>query len=205
VLGERLREIVLSVYLYNEWRGYTQLEADLIPELERDSGFDADFIAGVRKHAADEKKHYRMFQGWFAARGRMPFAVGPSVGYFGTLSGILVGKRHSASQLVSSSDRFARLCRAVVTTEKRGIHQLDTLLRWRGVREDSRLRRVLEVIRQDEPSHYEPYERWLDRNGYRGPSLPEKLVDWVVHYSIALFFIPALYLNPRLKRLAVYP
>jgi hypothetical protein len=197
----RLKELILSVYLYNEWRGYLQLETDLIPRLERDGRFDPEFVKGVRKHAADEKKHYGMFKGWFKERGRMPYAVGPAVGYFDALFTRLVGP---SSDLVSSPDHFARLCRAVVTTERRGIHQLNGLLGMGFVRTDCRLTRVLEVIRKDEPSHFVPYERWLARNGYAGPSLRERFADCLVHYSIALFVIPVLFLNPRLKRLKQY-
>ncbi len=205
-LTERFRELVISIYLYNEWRGYRQLEQDLLPEIERKGDFDADFVRGVRKHADDEKKHYRMFKGWFAERGTMPYEVGPSVGYFDTMALWLVGKRKTdpASVLTASPDCFARFCRAVVTTERRGIQQLDLMLRWRSVREDARLRRVLEVIRGDEPSHFAPYERWLKTHGYAGPRLREWIVDCVVNYGIAVLIIPALFFNPRLKRLSAY-
>ncbi len=202
-LTDRFRELVLSVYLYNEWRGYRQLEEELIPELERRPEFDRNFVEGVKKHAADEKKHFKMFQGWFAERGKMPYAVGPAVGYFDTLARILVGDT-SPRALASSPDQFARLCRAVVTTEKRGIQQLDTMLKWRAVREDARLTRVLEVIRRDEPSHYGPYEAWLAAHGQRGPRFREKIVDCLVHYGIAVLVVPALFLNPFLRRLASY-
>lgn len=203
---KRLRELVVSVYLYNEWRGYEQLERELIPELERDPRFDANFVEGVRSHAADEKKHYRMFKGWFHERGEMPFAVGPSVGYFDTLVTWLVGMKsqETAADLVARPERFARLCRAVVTTERRGIRQLDGLLRQKFVRQDARLTRVLQTIRLDEPSHFLPYENWLKGNGYRGPSAREKVADWLVHYSIAALVVPFLYFNPRLKRLGAY-
>jgi hypothetical protein len=202
-VADRFRELVLSVYLYNEWRGYRQLEDDLIPNLEGRPEFAGEFLAGVRKHAADERKHYRMFQGWFAERGRMPYAVGPSVAYFDTLASWLVGRSKQPDQMLAP-ERFARLCRAVVTTERRGIQQLDAMLRWRTVREDARLKRVLEVIRVDEPSHYGPYEKWLEANGHRGPRLREKLVDFCVHYGIAVLVLPALFFNPRLKRLTAY-
>lgn len=197
-LTDRFRELVLSVYLYNEWRGYRQLEEDLLPLIER-AGFGSDFVAGVRKHASDEKHHHRMFQGWFAERGVRPYAVGPAVGYFDTLASWLVGD-FSPKALVDRPDRFARLCRAVITTERRGIQQLDAMLKWRAVREDPRLTRILEVIRRDEPSHYGPYERWLEAHGYAGPGLRERAVDFLVHYGIAVLVIPALYFNPFLKR-----
>lgn len=202
----RLRELVLSVYLYNEWRGYVQLETDLIPELEKRPDFDREFVDGVKKHAADERKHYKMFKGWFSEKGVMPFAVSSAVGYFDTLSHLFLGKRSDETSvaLVGNPERFASLCRAVITTEKRGIQQLDMMLKWRSVAEDPRLKRVLEVIRADEPSHFGPYEKWLARHGYAGPSWREKAADCLVHYTIALLIIPALFLDLRLKRLVAY-
>lgn len=194
-LRRRFLDLVISVYLYNEYRGFLQLERDLIPALEKDPTTDPRFLAGVKKHAADERKHYRLFQGWFRSHGRMPFDVGRSIGYFDILVRVLQG----------TPERFASLCRAVVVTEVRGIKQIDWMLRWRVLRRDARLHRIFKVIRRDEPSHYGPYERWLAERGERGPGWWEAAADRVVHWTIAALVIPALFLNPRLRRIRAFP
>ena len=54
---------------------------------------DREFVEAVKKHCADEKKHYGMFKGYFIANGRMPFAVGKSIGYFDALTRVLLGRK----------------------------------------------------------------------------------------------------------------
>jgi hypothetical protein len=177
------------------------MERDLIPQLEARPDIDPTFLAAVKKHCADEKKHYNMFKGYFVSRGRMPFAVGRSIGYFDVLSRVLVGSRRDK---VLDDRNFAKLCRAIVTTEYRGIHQVNTMLKWRSISGDDRLRRIFTVIEQDEPSHFLPYSAWLERKGFRGPSRLEKIADWMIHYSIAALVIPFHYFNFRLKRLDAF-
>lgn len=197
-LVQRFLDLVLSVYLYNEWRGYVQMETSLIPKLEADPNMDPAFLVAVKKHCADEKKHYNMFKGYFVSKGRMPFAVGASIGYFDVLSGVLLGRKDDVEL---NQENFAKLCRAIVTTEYRGIHQVDTMLKWRSIQRDERLHRIFQVVKVDEPSHFIPYNEWLEKNGHRGPSTFEKIADWVIHYSIAALIIPVHFLNFRLKRL----
>lgn len=199
---ERFVDLVLSVYLYNEWRGYMQMEEMLIPKLEADPTVDPEFLAAVKKHCADEKKHYNMFKGWFHANGRMPFNVGRSIGYFDALTDVLIGRKKEKETL--SDETFAKLCRAIVITEYRGINQIATMLKWRSIRNDERLHRIFEVIEQDEPSHFLPYSAWLKKKGFRAPSILEKVMDVCVHYTIAAFIIPAHYLNFRLKRVEAF-
>ena len=119
---ERFVDLVLSVYLYNEWRGYMQMEEMLIPRLEASPNVDPQFLAAVKKHCADEKKHYNMFKGWFNANGRMPFNVGKSIGYFDALTNVLIGRKKDDTVLDDKT--FAKLCRAIVITEYRGINQV---------------------------------------------------------------------------------
>lgn len=200
-LVQRFLDLVLSVYLYNEWRGYSQMEESLIPQLEANPKMPPEFIAAVKKHCADEKKHYNMFKGYFVSRGKMPFSVGKSIGYFDVLSAVLMGKRN---EMKLTDESFARLCRTIVTTEYRGIHQVNTMLKWRSINGDDRLRRIFQVIREDEPSHFIPYAEWLEKNGYRGPSKLEKAADCIIHYSMAAFIIPFHYFNFRLKRIDAF-
>ncbi len=204
---ERFKQLVLSVYLYNEWRGFLQLERDLIPALEKPGDCPPAFLAEVKKHAADERKHYFLFKEYFRKRGVMPFRVGRAVGYFDFLSRLLVGKpsNDSAAGIVRDRKRFADLCRAVVVTEHRGIQQVDAILRWPSFRRDHYLLRIFRIIRRDEPSHYLPYEAWLKKNHQPLPSLRDRVVDVAVHYSIAVLVIPFLFLNPVLPRLKRFP
>jgi hypothetical protein len=198
---ERFLDLVLSVYLYNEWRGYVQMETSLIPQLEANPNVDREFLSAIKKHCSDEKKHYNMFKGYFISRGRMPFAVGKSIGYFDALSRVLMGRK---DEMDLNDKNFAKLCRAIVTTEYRGIHQVDTMLNWRSIANDERLYRIFQVIKVDEPSHFIPYSEWLKKHGHRGPSRLEKIADWVIHYSIATFVIPIHFLNFRLKRVDAF-
>jgi len=200
-LVQRFLDLVLSVYLYNEWRGYSQMEEELIPLLEGDPRIEPEFLAAIKKHCADEKKHYNMFKGYFISRGRMPFAVGKSIGYFDALTQAL---QIDKSNQVLDERNFAKLCRAIVTTEHRGIHQVATMLKWRSIRGDERLRNIFQVIEKDEPSHFIPYAEWLEKKGYPGPTRLEKLMDLIVHYSIAIFVIPSHFFNFRLRRLDAF-
>ena len=199
-ITQRFIDLVLSVYLYNEWRGYVQMEGMLIPQLEAKPDIDPNFLAAVKKHCADEKKHYGMFKGWFFANGRMPFEVGKSIGYFDALTRVLIGKKN-AEKTVLDDKTFAKLCRAIVLTEYRGINQVGTMLKWRSIKRDERLHRIFQVIEQDEPSHFIPYSKWLKEKGHRSPSVMEKVADFIVHYSIASLVIPVHFLNFRLKRI----
>lgn len=202
LLFTRLEELILSVYLYNEWRGYTQLEEVLIPYLEGNSiDFDPIFIKGVRKHALDEKKHYQMFKNYFITRKRKPFSLGKSVGFFDLLILCIMGPDRN----LDYKNNFARLCQIITITEHRGIQQIRTMLNWRWVRNNGQLRKIFQVIQKDEPSHFGPYEQWLAKKGYRKDHVSVKLADCIMHYFIAIIVIPAHFFNFRLKRLEYFP
>lgn len=138
-----------------------------------------------------------MFKGYFIANGRMPFVVGKSVGYFDILAKCLVGRKKDA---IRTQKNFAKLCRAIIITETRGLFQLESLLKWSIIKNDKRLHDIFQVIYQDEPSHIQPYRMWLSQRGYREASLLERSIDFLIHYTIAMVVIPAHFLNFRLKR-----
>ena len=79
-LVERFYDIFMSVYIYNEHRGYIYLNK-LVLALEQKYPEETQIIDAVRKHARDEHVHYMMFRRWFVKRGRMPFRVNETVGY----------------------------------------------------------------------------------------------------------------------------
>lgn len=203
----RIQDVILSFYLFNEFRGYVQLDR-LVNTLQRLRPEESDFVSEIAKHAADERKHYVLFCQYFRHENRMPFKVGMETGYFDLLAKTFLGKgTDSLSEEAIARDNvtFARLCRTVVTTEKRGIKQIDALLASPWFTHHPHLRQIFMVIRKDEPSHFEPYEAWLKKNNQRPPGLWEGLWERVWHYAIALFVFPYYLLNPFAKRCEKFP
>ena len=67
-------DLLGSIYIYNEHRGYTAIDRLLAAARAR-TPEDQEFIRAIEKHRADERKHYLMFRRWFERRGTMPLAV----------------------------------------------------------------------------------------------------------------------------------
>src|SRR5689334_10599610 len=67
----RYLDLLGSIYIYNEHRGYTSIDR-ILDAVKAHAPDDADFIAAVEKHRADERKHYVMFKRWFELQGKMP-------------------------------------------------------------------------------------------------------------------------------------
>jgi hypothetical protein len=57
---DRYLQVVASIYIYNEHRGYTSLDR-VLEAARRHCPEDTAFIAAVVKHRGDERKHYLMF------------------------------------------------------------------------------------------------------------------------------------------------
>lgn len=57
----RYLDLLGSIYLYNEHRGYTAIDRVLDAVRLRWRN-DAEFIARIEKYRADEYKHYQMFR-----------------------------------------------------------------------------------------------------------------------------------------------
>ena len=204
--SDRAVDLLLSIYLYNEYQGYTQIGL-LIRQLENGRGFGKEFLEAVRKHQADERKHYFMFIDYFEHEGRMPFSVGRSIGHFDILVKALTGEwtwehdRHVLTQ----PKQFAPIARAIVTTEIRGLKQVRSLLKSRAIKSRPHLARIFAVIERDEPSHFLPYQKWLNDQKLRPPGPREAFFDKVIHYGIAMILAPILYFNFALPRLEKYP
>jgi hypothetical protein len=77
---ERYLDVLASIYLYNEYRGYTALDRLLEAVRERCPD-EPEFQAEIAKHRADERTHYVMFRRWFERQGRMPLVVDRGVGH----------------------------------------------------------------------------------------------------------------------------
>jgi hypothetical protein len=199
---KRYLDLLGSIYIYNEHRGYTAIDRVLEAVRARSPG-DHAFIAAVEKHRADERKHYLMFRRWFEKRGQMPLFVDRTCGHIDRFIEIMF--RSTIDQLdtqaVIDDDRlFEKLCRLISLTEKRGYRQVEILLAHPLVRHDAGLMKIFRIIRQDEPSHWTPYDGWLRANGKRDPKWWERAVDTFIHSELLFFKLPALFLNVGMRR-----
>lgn len=198
----RYLDLLGSIYIYNEHRGYTAIDR-VLQAVRMRWPDDAELIAQIAKHRVDERKHYVMFRRWFERRGVMPFAVDRTCGHIDRFVSIMF--RSTIDDLdpeliVSRGDLFEKLCRVISLTEKRGHRQVEILLRHPIVRSDRRLMRIFNVIEVDEPSHWAPYDGWLKANGKREPRWWERAIDSFIHSELLLLKLPVLFLNPRLGR-----
>lgn len=201
-ISDRYLDLLGSIYLYNEHRGYTAIDRVLDAVIRR-SPDDAALIAAIRKHRADERKHYTMFRRWFEMRGVMPLAVDRTCGHIDRFVEIMFRRpieRLDTGAVVDDDAMFARLCQVIALTERRGYRQVEILLRHPAVRSDRTLMRIFAIIERDEPSHWTPYEGWLDRHGRPRQTRWERIVDHFIHAELLFLKLPVLFLTPRLKR-----
>src|SRR4051812_12358383 len=198
----RYLDLLGSIYIYNEHRGYTSIDRVLEAVRSR-MPEDSDFIAAIEKHRADERKHYVMFKRWFELRGEMPLKVDRTCGHIDRFVEIMFrrGIDDLDTEKVISDDRlFERLCRVISLTEQRGMKQVEILLNHPLVRHDKILMRIFKVIEKDEPSHWAPYDGWLRAHGRREPKWWERAIDSLIHSELLFLKLPVLLLNPWLKR-----
>ncbi|MFL6849276.1 MAG: ferritin-like domain-containing protein [Sphingomicrobium sp.] len=199
---KRYLDLLGSIYIYNEHRGYTAIEG-LLDAVRMRWPDDLALIARITKHQADEHKHYMMFRRWFERRGVMPFAVDSACGHIDRFVGIMFGRRIEdldRQAVVRNDQLFGRLCRVISLTEQRGYRQVEILLRNPHVLSDRQLTKIFRIIEQDEPSHWAPYEGWLEAHGIRTASWWERVVDGFIHSELLLLKLPVLFLCPGLKR-----
>lgn len=206
-LRDRYLDVLASVYLYNEHRGYTSLDR-VLQAVRARCPHDHGFIAEICQHRADEHKHYQMFKRWFERRGHMPLAVDSACGHIDRFIQWMFGCPIDAldtDRIVATDGEFEKLCRVIMLTEQRGLAQVEGLLKNSIVRSDKVLTRIFSIIHGDEPDHFLPYQHWLERHGHARPRLRERLADFVIHKSLLLAKLPSLFLNRRLPRLAHWP
>jgi hypothetical protein len=200
----RYLDILASVYIYNEHRGYTSIDRVLDAVRSRHPGAHG-FISAIEKHRRDERQHYLMFRRYFEDLGRMPFQVDRTCGHIDRLIRLTFGcgiDDLNTAEIISSPGLFNKLCRIVMLTEMRGMRQVDILLHSPLMTADQRLVKIFKVIERDEPSHWLPYQTWLEENDGGRPTRQEKIADFLVHRTLLMVKLPALYLNPRLPRRA---
>lgn len=205
--ADRYLDVLASVYLYNEHRGYTSL--DRVLEAARACcADDPDFIAAIEKHRADEHKHYQMFRRWFELKGRMPIALDRRVGHIDRFIFKAFGctiEELDTGAVIANADQFERLCRVIILTEQRGLRQVEVLLRNAMVTGDRAMKRIFEIVHRDEPDHFEPYQYWLARNARIGPQWRERWTDFWIHRALLFGHLPAIFLDPALPRMERWP
>lgn len=203
----RYLDLLGSIYIYNEHRGYTAIDRVLHAVNARWPD-DHALIARIQKHRADEHKHYMMFRRWFERRGHMPLAVDRTCGHIDRFVGIMFGSAIDdldPIEIVSRDHLFERMCRVISLTEKRGHRQVETLLRHPIVGSDKLLMKIFRIIEQDEPSHWAPYDDWLRAHGRRQPSWWERAIDTFIHGELLFLKLPILFMTPRLSRREQWP
>ena len=205
-LRRRFLELLCSIYLYNEHRGYTAIDR-MLSAIRSSWPDDVALIRRVESHRADEHKHYLMFRRWFERRGVMPFDIDRACGHIDRFVEIVFGSPIDDLDpgLIGRDDVFERLCRVISLTERRGYRQVETLLRDPKIRADTQLTKIFRVIEQDEPSHWAPYDGWLADHGRRAPNWRERTIDSFVHGELLLFKLPILFLTPGLHRRSTWP
>ena len=204
---ERYLDLLGSIYIYNEHRGYTAIDRVLEAIASR-WPHDRAFIAKVEKHRVDEYKHYLMFRRWFERRGSMPLAIDKACGHIDRFVGIMFGSTIDdlePLELIGRDDLFERMCRVISLTEQRGHRQVEILLRHPVVKADPQLMKIFRIIERDEPSHWAPYDEWLEKHGRRKPSWWERAIDGAIHSELLFLKLPVLFLAIRTKRLERWP
>ena len=203
----RYLELLGSIYIYNEHRGYTALDR-VLEAIRVQWPEDHALIRLVEQHRADERKHYLMFRRWFERRGVMPLRVDGAYGHIDRFVGIVFGStidNLDPHRMIGREDLFERLCRVISLTEKRGHRQVEILLRNRLVLGDSMLTKIFRVIEKDEPSHWAPYDGWLQAHGRPQASWSERAIDGFIHAELLVLKLPIMFLTPHLRRRTAWP
>ena len=203
----RYLDLLGSIYIYNEHRGYTALDR-VLEAVRARSPDNREFIAAVEQHRADERKHYLMFRRWFEKRGQMPLFVDRTCGHIDRFVEIMFRTtidRLDTHELIASDHQFEKLCRVISLTEQRGYVQVETLLNHPLVKQDPGLMKIFRIIKQDEPSHWAPYDGWLRANAKREPKWWERAVDTFIHSELLLLKLPVLFLSLGMSRREDWP
>jgi hypothetical protein len=95
---------------------------------------------------------------------------------------------------------FAKLCRVISLTEQRGYRQVEVLLNHSLIKREPRMMKIFRVIKEDEPSHWAPYDQWLKANHKREPVWWERAVDSFIHSELLFIKLPLLFLAPWVGR-----
>ena len=200
--ARRYLDLLGSIYIYNEHRGYTAIDR-VLEAIRARSPDDLELIAAVESHRADERKHYVMFRRWFERRGVMPLQLDRKFGHIDRFIELMFGvtiDRLDTNEVIARDELFERLCRVISLTEQRGYRQVEILIDHKIVKTDPVLMKIFEIIKKDEPSHWAPYDGWLRAHAKRDPKWWERAVDSFIHSELLFLKLPVLFLNPFIKR-----
>jgi hypothetical protein len=64
---------------------------------------------------------------------------------------------------------------------------------------------MFQIIQADEPRHWAPYERWLQRRERRDPRWWERAIDHFIHSELLVLKLPVLFVTPKLPRRNEWP
>lgn len=206
-LRERYLDVLASIYIYNEFRGYTSLDRVLEAVRQRCPD-EAGFIAEVTKHRADERKHYLMFKEWFARQGRMPMATGRGYGHIDRFIRMVFGcniEELAVDRVVADPELFEKLCRVIILTEQRGLVQVEELLRNPMIRQDRAMHGIFAIVHKDEPDHFLPYRGWLERKQRSTGKRREVWADAFIHKVLLLVKLPGLFFRRNAPHMTEWP
>jgi hypothetical protein len=133
----------------------------------------------------------------------MPFAIDRTIGHIDRFVDIMFRSKIDdlePNQIVKSDELFGKLCRVISLTERRGYQQVKILLRHPLVLTDRGLIKIFGIIEEDEPSHWAPYDGWLDAHNQRNDTWWERMIDRYVHSELLMLKIPVLFIAPWLRR-----
>ena len=90
-------------------------------------------------------------------------------------------------------------------TEQRGYRQVEIILKNRLIMSDPVMKKIFEIVHRDEPDHFLPYQRWLERQGRATARWNERAADWCIHKVLMLAKLPALFLDLGRARMKHWP
>ena len=198
----RYLDLLASIYIYNEHRGYTSIDR-VLEAVRARAPDDHELIASIERHRADERKHYVMFKRWFELQGKMPLKVDRTCGHIDRFVEIMFGRtidNLDTQRVIAEDDQFEKLCRVISLTEQRGYKQVEILLKHPLVRDDKVMMKIFQVVHRDEPSHWAPYDGWLKANGKRDPKWWERAIDTFIHSELLFLKLPILFVNVWMPR-----
>ncbi|MFC0588708.1 ferritin-like domain-containing protein [Novosphingobium aquiterrae] len=204
---ERYLDVLASIYIYNEHRGYTSLDR-VLEAVRLRCPDDLEFQGEIAKHRKDEHTHYLMFRRWFERQGRMPLQVDSGVGHIDRFIQWVFRcsiEELDTQHIIATPDEFERLCRVIMLTEQRGYAQVEIILKNRLIMSDPVMKKIFEIVHRDEPDHFLPYQRWLERQGRATAKWNERAADWCIHKILMLAKLPALFLDAGRPRIARWP
>lgn len=204
---ERYLDVLASIYIYNEHRGYTSLDRVLEAVRVRCPD-DHVFQAEIEKHRADEHKHYVMFRRWFERQGKMPLQVDRGVGHIDRFIQWVFKcsiDELDTDEIITDTDEFERLCRVIMLTEQRGYAQVEIILKNKLIMSDPVMKKIFEIVHKDEPDHFLPYQRWLERQGRATARWNERAADWCIHKILMLGKLPSLFFDAGRARMERWP